>query len=284
MKREMVFGMLFGAIAAGGFAAESDGIFSYRLGQFEIHMLVETERAGNTGVLIGADDALLKQYIPAAGFKSSTNTFLVKTPGRNIVVDTGFGQAIFEKIRKLGVTPEQVDAVLITHMHGDHIGGLAKDGKALFPAAKIYLAAKEKDFWTGNSVNRGAIAALAPYGARVETFEPGDLTGRIAELLPGISPIAAYGHTPGHTAFLLESGGAKFLIWGDIMHVELVQFPAPDISVTYDSDPKTAAVSRRQILDYAAKNKIPIGGMHLVYPAAGTVEASGSGYRLIPAR
>lgn len=284
MKREMVLGILFSAIAAGGFAAESDGIFSYRAGQFEIHMLVETERPGNTGVLVGASDALVKRYIPAAGFKSSTNTFLIKAPGRNIVVDTGFGQAIFDKIRKLGVTPEQVDTVLLTHMHGDHIGGLQKDNAALFPKAKLYLAAKEKDYWTGENVNRGAVAALAAYGSRVETFEPAALGATLRELLPGIFPIATYGHTPGHTSFLVESGGARFIVWGDLMHVGLVQFPSPDISVTYDSDPNAAAASRKSILDYAAKNSIPIGGMHLAYPAVGTVEISGSGYRFVPAR
>lgn len=281
MNRAMVFGLLFGAVATGSFASESDGIFSHKVGTFEVYMLVETTRAGNTGVLIDASDALLKQYIPAAGFTSSTNTFLIKAAGRNIVVDTGFGQAIFEKIQKLGVTPEQVDAVLLTHMHGDHIGGLAKDGRALFPHAKVYLSVKEQDFWTKTRVNTGAVAALAPYGSRVETFEPGELGAKLTQLLPGITPIATYGHTPGHTSFLVENGGAQLVIWGDLMHVQLVQFPSPDTSVTYDSDPRLAAASRKAMLDYTSKNKIPIGGMHLVYPAVGTVEASGSGYRLI---
>ena len=284
MKRGILLGLFFSAVAAGVFASENDGIFSYKVGQFEIFMMVERENPGNAGILVGADDALLKRYIPADGFKHSTNTFLIKAPGRNILVDTGFGGAVFDKMKILGVEPDQIDAVLMTHLHGDHIGGLAKDGKALFPRAKIYLSAKEKDFFTKIQVNQGAVDALAPYGSNVVTFEPAALGSTLREILPGISPIAAYGHTPGHTIYLIESDGAKFIIAGDFLHVALVQFPYPDISASYDADQKAAAAIRRQIMDYAAKNKIPIGGMHMVYPAVGFVEADGSGYKFVPAR
>jgi len=281
MKKEMIFGLLLSAMATGAFTQENDGIFLYKVGSFEVYMLVENQREGNTQVLIGADDALLKRLIPEGGFLSSTNTFLIKAPGRNILIDTGFGQAVFEHMKKLGVEPGEIDVVLITHLHGDHFSGLQKDGKALFPKAKIYLAEPELTYWTKTNANQGAVAALAPYGNQVETFNPPELDGSLRELLPGITPIAAYGHTPGHTIFLLENNGEKLIIWGDLMHVELVQFPNPDISVTYDTNPKAAAVVRWQILNYAAKNKIPIGGMHLVYPGVGTVEAAGSGYKFI---
>jgi len=102
--------------------------------------------------------------------------------------------------------------------------------------------------------------------------------------LPGIKPIAAYGHTPGHTAFLIEEGKGRLLIAGDFLHVALVQFPAPDVSATYDVDPKAAAAARRQLLAFAANNKIPIGGMHIVYPAIGAVEAAGTGFKFVPGR
>jgi glyoxylase-like metal-dependent hydrolase (beta-lactamase superfamily II) len=113
----------------------------------------------------------------------------------------------------------------------------------------------------------------------VETFRPGELGATITDLLPGIKAIAAFGHTPGHTAFMVESDGKRLLIWGDLMHAELIQFPVPDQSVSYDTDPIAAAAIRRRILAYAAQNNIPIAGMHLVYPAIGTVMAAGSGYR-----
>jgi len=282
MKKVTILGLLFGMIAAIGFAAETDGIFSCKVGKIEVYMLVETERAGNAGILVGVDEAFLKQYIPESGFMHSTNTFLIKMPKQNILVDTGFGGAVFEKMKKLGVEPDKIDAVLLTHLHGDHTGGLQKDGKALFSKAKVYLSSQERDFFTKIQVNAGAAAALAPYGARVVTFEPGTFDSKLKELLPGITPIATYGHTPGHTAYLVENGKEKLLIAGDFLHVALVQFPAPDISATYDVDPKAAAASRRQIMDYAAKNKVPVAGMHIVYPAIGAVEADGTGYRFVP--
>jgi glyoxylase-like metal-dependent hydrolase (beta-lactamase superfamily II) len=101
-------------------------------------------------------------------------------------------------------------------------------------------------------------------------------------LLPGISPIAAYGHTPGHTIFQIENGGEKFLIIGDLLHVALVQFPVPEISATYDMDQSAAAAIRRQTLDYAAKNNIPVGGMHIVYPGTGAVTVEDSGFKFTP--
>ena len=286
MKRKMVFGLLFGVIAAGGFALESDGIFSYKVGQFEVFMLVESERDGNASIIPTADTALLNRYIPAAGFKHSTNAFLIKAPGQIILVDTGTGggDVILQKMKTLGVEPDQVDAVLITHLHGDHFGSLQRNGNAVFSKAKIYLSFREHDHFTRIAANQGAVAALAPYGSRVETFEPGELGSTLREILPGVSPIAAYGHTPGHTVFLIENGGARLIIIGDLLHVALIQFPRPDISATYDMDQGAAAAVRRQILDHAVKNNIPVAGMHVVYPGLGTVEADGTGYRFAPAR
>jgi len=276
--------LLLGVAATGGFASEADGIFTYKVGKYEVSMLVETQREGNAGILIGVDAAFVRQYIPESGFMHSTNTFLIKTPKQNILVDTGFGGAVFDKIKKLGVEPDKVDAVLLTHLHGDHIGGLQKDGKALFSKATIYVSVKDREYFTQTQVNAGVVAALAPYGSRVVTFEPGELGAKIKDLLPGIKPIAAYGHTPGHTAFLIEEGKGRLLIAGDFLHVALVQFPAPDVSATYDVDPKAAAAARRQLLAFAASNKIPIGGMHIVYPAIGNVEAAGTGFKFVPGR
>jgi glyoxylase-like metal-dependent hydrolase (beta-lactamase superfamily II) len=284
MKMKLIFGVLLAAMAAGSFASESDGIFSYRVGQFEVYMLVERANPGNASIIVGADDALKNRYIPASGFTHSTNAFLIKAPGRNILVDTGFGATIFDKMKLLGVEPDQIDAVLLTHLHGDHIGGLQRDGQALFSKARIYLSAKEQEHFTQTQPNQGAVAALGAYGSRVETFEPGQLGSALRELLPGISPIASYGHTPGHTVFLVENGGSRLIIAGDFLHVALVQFPHPEISATYDIDQRAAADSRRQLLDYAARNRIPLGDMHMVYPGVGMVEADGSGFRFTPAQ
>jgi glyoxylase-like metal-dependent hydrolase (beta-lactamase superfamily II) len=257
-----------------------ENIFRYRLGRFEVYMLVENRGPGRSSILLGVSDDLVRQYL-GESFQSEVNTFLIRGPDRTVLVDTGFGTTLFESMNALGISPARIDAVLLTHMHGDHIGGLQRDGKALFPNAKVYLAQQERDYWTSSNINRGAIDALAPY--RVETFLPGELGPVLNELLPGIIPIAAFGHTPGHTVFQLESEGQRLLIWGDLMHVQGIQFPLPETSVSYDTDPAAAAAIRRKLLEYAAANNIPVAGMHLVYPAIGTVRAQGGGFRFIPA-
>jgi len=268
----------------GVYASESESIFTFNVGDFEVIMMVERQGPGNPGILAGADQVVLDRLIPTDGFIHATNTFLIKAHDMNVIVDTGFGTAIFDKIRQLGVEPDQVDAVLITHLHGDHIGGLARDGLPLFPNARVYLSANEKNHFTQVAVNQGAVAALAAYGARVETFEPAELGSTLTEILPGISPVAAYGHTPGHTLYLIENGGDRLLIIGDLLHVALVQFPHPEISATFDMNPSAAAERRREVLSYASHNGILIGGMHLVYPAVGTVEIEGSGFIFVPLR
>jgi glyoxylase-like metal-dependent hydrolase (beta-lactamase superfamily II) len=284
MKKMMIMGLLFGSLAATAFANESDGIFALKVGQFDVYMLVESERDGNAGILPGADPAVLQQYIPAEGFKHTANAFLIKTPRQLILIDTGTGAGgvIIDKIKKLGFQPENIDAVLLTHLHGDHFGSLQKDGAAVFTKAKIYLSAAEHEYFTKTNINQGAVAALAPYGNKVETFQPPALNQRLRAIVPGISPIAAYGHTPGHTIFLIEDRREKLLIVGDLLHVALVQFPVPDISASYDMDQSAAAAIRKQVLNYAATNKIPIGGMHIVYPGVGNVAVEGSGFKFTP--
>lgn len=277
MKRLILLGALFGAVAAAGY---SEGIFSFKAGQFEIFMLVESERDGNAGILVDADQSIIDKYIPAQGFKHSTNAILVKGRNQNILIDsgTGAGGVIIEKIKSLGVEPEKINVILLTHLHGDHFGSLTKDGKAVFPNAKVYLSEKEHEYFTVTNPNQAAVNALAPYKAQIVTFKPGDLLNeRKAEILPGIKPIAAYGHTPGHTMYLLESGRAKVLVIGDLLHVGNVQFHFPQISATYDMDKKAAADIRRQVLHYAAVNDIPIAGMHIVYPGMGMLDAYNNG-------
>ena len=287
MKKIILIGLIMGVLAMAGCASTVvvDGSFSYKVGQTEVIMLVETERDGNAGILVGAAEAVLNRYIPADGFRHSANAFLVKSGQLYILIDTGTGidGILVDKLRKMGVSPESIYAVLITHLHADHFGGLIRDGQAVFPNATIYLSARELDHFTVTNQNLRAIDALAPYESRIITFEPAALNAvQKPELLPGITPIAAFGHTPGHTIFQIESGSGKLLIIGDLLHVALVQFAVPEISATFDIDPAAAAVTRRQVLSYAAENRIPVGGMHIVEPGIGMVETDESGFKFIP--
>ena len=268
---------------------QSENIFTHKVGKFEVILLSEGQGQGNSGILINATPQMLTECIPSGTFPNAYNAFLVKTPDRNVLVDAGLYSAkLFSNLRSLGIDPGQIDAVLITHMHGDHIGGLLENDKAAFPKAKIYLSQPEHDFWTNDKAmqqvpeeRRGGFLAarkmIAAYKDNVGLFQPNTLGKDLYALLPGISGIAAYGHTPGHTMYLVESNDDQMLIWGDLTHAMAIQMPYPSVAVTYDTDPKQAVITREKVLDYVSRNNIPIAGMHIPFPAMGIVSTISSG-------
>jgi glyoxylase-like metal-dependent hydrolase (beta-lactamase superfamily II) len=163
-------------------------------------------------------------------------------------------------------------------MHGDHIGGMMKDGEKSFPNATVRTSTREYSHWS--KAGGSAKDVLTAYSGKLALYLPEEI-GSGKEIEPGITPVTAYGHTPGHTGFLIESEGQKLLIWGDIAHAMAIQMPFPQVAVTYDSNPDSAILYRRQLLEYAAKNNIPVAGMHIPYPGMGRVSPDGnSGYRL----
>jgi len=287
-KKELLGGILLVMICAGIWAESmSNGIFQYLVGEYQIYTLVESEREGDTSILYHNDDVDFSSFIPETGFKHTANAFLVKAPEMNILIDTGTGSqgVLMEKLATLGIAPTAIHIILLTHLHFDHFGGLASEGKPNFPHAKVYLAEEEYAYFvSGESKNQSAIEILALYGENVITFKAKEFDNNQenflvhGENLPQITAIANHGHTPGHTIYLIENGSEKILIAGDFLHIAPVQFPHPEISATYDMNPTAAAESRRQVLDYSAKNKIPIGGMHVGFPGIGIVEVEGEGY------
>ncbi len=291
----IIFSLLCLVCSGAVFAQDSQNIFTYKVGDYEVILLVESRGQGNSSIII-ADNAVIQKYIPGGNFPSEVNTFLIRTPKNTIMVDTGYGTTIFESLKNLKIDPANIDTVLITHMHGDHISGLQKDGKATFPNAAIYVSEQEKKYWSDNKIMAKAPearqknfqlaqSALAIYGSKVKTFKPGEINSKIKELLPGIMPVEAFGHTPGHTAYMVTSGKDKLLIIGDLINVMAIQIPAPDIATTFDIDSKAAAESRKKILKYVTENKIPIAGMHLIYPAIGLTEEQNKGeYKFTPVK
>jgi len=272
----------------------NENIFSMQLGNSKIVLLSEGQRNGNADILIGAKPEITEKYAPNKSFLMAANAFLWQVDGKNILFDTGYGKSLFDNLQSLEVKPENIDAIFITHMHGDHISGLIHNGQVAFPNATLYIAQAEYNYWTNEDVmhklpeNAQAGFLLAKkvidaYKDRLHLFEPNAVNPPYNKTVyPGIKAIAAYGHTPGHTAFLIGSGKDKLLVWGDLIHAMAVQMPHPEIGVTYDSNSKEAIQSRAVILQYVSAHAIPAAGMHIPYPSIGIVKKSGTGYQFIP--
>ena len=261
----------------------------FPIGKATVWAIADSTGDRDMSVFSGVEPATLSQYVPSGKTASATMAFLVKIENEIVLIDTGMGtpsgdraSRLDEGLKQVEVAPEQVTLVLITHMHGDHIGGLVKDGTKAFPSARVLSSKVEHDFWLDpKSVelfpNRAggfemARNILGLYGPSSQTF---DFNSTVA---PGILAIDARGHTPGQAAFLLESDGEKILFWGDIVHAAGLQFPRPDFNAQYDMDTGESIVARIRFMEKAAEGKLLIAGSHLPFPAVGTVEKGMKGY------
>lgn len=248
--------------------------------------------------VVGVDPAVLEAAHRAA-FRSvpprlSCNTFVIEGGNRLALVDAGCGATEHSAGKQLaglgalGIDAHDVDAVLLTHLHRDHAAGLIDgDFRAVFPRAELVVSREELAFWQEETnvarLSPGqkqdfAIAThvLRQYADRLRPVEAG-------EVVAGISAVPLPGHTPGHTAWLLDSEGDRLLIWGDVVHLPALQFSHPEASVIYDLDSEMAAASRRHVLDMAAKERLPVAGVHLDFPCFGRVEArSKGGFAYVP--
>jgi glyoxylase-like metal-dependent hydrolase (beta-lactamase superfamily II) len=229
-------------------------------------------------------------------FETSVNAFLVNTGEALVLVDSGAGTLFGPTVGKMlnnfkasGYQPDQVDAVLITHMHPDHVGGLAADGKMVFPKATVYIDQKESDFWLSDdnyakapkeakSFFEGARASLAPYKAAGKLKAvPED-----GKILTGITAKATHGHTAGHMNYVLTSNNQKLVFIGDLVHVGSVQFPNPSVVIQFDTDNKAAEKMRKAAFAEAAKEGYLIAAPHLSFPGMGHVRAEKKGYTFVP--
>jgi glyoxylase-like metal-dependent hydrolase (beta-lactamase superfamily II) len=264
-------------------------------GSWEVHLISDGESEGSSKLFVGADETLVMKYRPGGAYATAIQYHLVRTPdGKTLLVDTGFGRALVSGLNTQGLKLEDIDAVLLTHMHGDHIGGMLIEGRPAFPRAEVYLAERERAYWTNPVLTEQAAQGksagfadaqkvLAAYGSRIRTFEPGELETQGVELLPGIRAAAAYGHTPGHTMYLVGEGDGQLLIWGDLTHAMAMQMPAPRTAMVYDVDPEQAVTTRLRVLQYVSERKLPVAGMHVPATGMGMVGRDGNtGYAFIP--
>lgn len=206
-------------------------------------------------------DAILTELGLQDGIPSSISCFLMTVEGKEILFDAGLGNdgsLLLKTLAEQGKKPEDIKLIYITHLHGDHIGGMIKDGKAVFTNAEVYLNKDEYDGWKAMSADRNKqqLQLFELYKSQLHLFKIGDT------LPAGVIPMEAYGHTPGHTVF--QKG--KVLVIGDLMHGAGLQMKYPEYCPFFDMDKEKSVESRKRILKYAKENGLLMAGMHLPDP------------------
>ena len=240
--------------------------------------------------------ALENQFLdPNAPLRISVNAFVVESGGQTIAIDAGsdtfFGPsagAWDNAFAAAGFAPEDIDIVLISHMHPDHIGGMIAGDRAIFPRAEVKVNARDLDYWTSASEQAKAANFAKPwydaarsvthlYGDRVATF-----TGE-ADLAPGVTAVPLPGHTPGHTGFLIESAGERLFLWTDVTDFLALQLNAPERTLVFDIDPVAGEASRRRAFGMAASERLLVGGAHIPFPGFGHIGGTWNALRFVPA-
>jgi len=279
-------------------------LHSFALGDAKITVLLDGHLPLGTQLFNGYDAAKAETVLAQGlhrlhdgALQIPVNGYLVERGGQKLLIDTGTAQlmgpglgALGAGLAAAGVTPESIDAVLLTHIHPDHSGGLiTPDGSAAFANAELVVAQREWDFWHDDAIMAAvpegsrsffdmARRSVAPYAGRLKLLQ-----GEV-EAAPGFTALELPGHTPGHTGFMLDAGGEGLLFWGDLIHSAALQFALPEWTVAFDTDPAQTAATRRQMLDRAAADNLLVTGAHLDFPALGRVlrQAEGYAYQAAP--
>lgn len=268
-----------------------------RIGRFQIRTVSDGILKTGLDVLVGLDQDEKERL---TGVKGSdpiflpVNCFMLEIDGNPALIDVGAGTTMGPTLGKLpanlqalGVTPDQIRTILLTHLHPDHSNGLVDaEGRAIYPNAEVIVHQREAEFWLDRQekpddperLRRGTEAArfsTRPYRDRMRRVSDG-------EVLPGISIRLNAGHTPGHSGWLLQSENDSLLIWGDIVHLASVQVPRPDTALVFDVDQTAARQSRHKVFAWVASERIRVAGAHLEYPGYGHMVRTPDGYAYRP--
>ncbi|NIP73371.1 MAG: MBL fold metallo-hydrolase [Gammaproteobacteria bacterium] len=268
-----------------------------RIGDFVLTTLLDAQMEGSFGLIqsLSEDEVqrLHAQSRRPTPPRVTLNAYLLQGRDRTILVDTGIGAFagdagpyLMENLAAVGVGAADVDTILITHMHPDHVGGLIDaDDQPVFPGAAVLVPAGELDYWGGEIPDDASGMLTNQFQAAHRVLAAmGDRLQRLAgtEVLPGITRVPLPGHTPDHSGYRVVSGGDQVLLWTDIVHLPHIQFPRPEATVAFDVDPDQAAATRQRIMAELAASGELIGGHHLDFPGLGYVTTDGDGYRFLP--
>lgn len=286
--------------------AQVPGVYRQRIGTLRVTALFDGTVALPRQQLVGIDAGQVTRlldgrYVPENpdGLQTAVNAYLVQDGTHLTLVDTGTAQCfgpglgqVLANLRAAGVDPANVDDVLLTHAHPDHMCGvLDAEGRPAYPNATVWLSDADAAYWLDPAAEAGAPQALrfafalartaaAPYVAsgRLRRFKAGDA-------LPGkVQALDSHGHTPGHVSYLFDGGaGHRLLVWGDIVHYHAVQFARPDASYEADSDRVAAIASRRALMARAADAGWWVAGAHLPFPGLGHVRREGPAFAWVAA-
>ncbi len=257
----------------------------FALGGFEITtLLVGTSTADKPQEIFGlnasAEDfaaASAAAFLPTDKVQFFFTPTLVNTGAELVLFDTGLApEGIVAALAAAGITPDQVDTVVLTHMHPDHIGGLQGPGGATFANARYVTGAAEHNYWKA-SPNDAFTAQVAPLNDQITYVDD------MGSVTSGITAMMAAGHTPGHMIYMLESEGKSLAITADTANHYIWSLAKPDWEVQFDADKAAAAATRKAVFGMLAADKTPFIGYHMPFPALGYVEPAGDGFRYVPA-
>lgn len=246
------------------------GVTTKQFGQAKVTWIRDNakDRVMSNSIFVGADSTKINEWSPQGGAPASVSVVLVEADGKRILVDTGNGVAdsrMIPGLASVGVKPEDIDYLYITHFHGDHLGGMMNGEQVVFPNAQVYVSTLEYDAWMTSPAlekrREQAVKIMGAYQDRLHKFAFGDV-------LPGnVLTIDAVGHTPGHTVYQVD----KCLILGDLLHGAALQIPHPELCASFDMDREKAVGTRKRILADAKAKGLTLTGMHL--PEPGFIES-----------